>query len=115
MLTQPVLFLLSSRRDIVFLGKTIVTQEKQSVQQQTTLAPTGSVTPLSVGGRMLALFRAMRPRQWVKNLALFVGIVFAQRLLSLPILGRAVLAFVIFCLASSVIYLLNDLLDLEND
>lgn len=97
------------------MGKTIVTQEKQSVQQQTTLAPTGSVAPLPVGGRMLALFRAMRPRQWVKNLALFVGIVFAQRLLSLPILGRAVLAFVIFCLASSVIYLFNDLLDLEND
>lgn len=64
---------------------------------------------------MLALFRALRPRQWVKNLALFVGILFAQRLLSLPVLGRAVLAFVTFCLASSVIYLLNDLLDLEND
>ena len=100
-----------------FLGKPIVTQEKQSVQQQTTLSPADSVTPLPlpVGGRILALFRAMRPRQWVKNLAIFVGIVFAQRLLSLPILGRALLAFIAFCLASSVIYLLNDLLDLEND
>ena len=57
----------------------------------------------------------MRPRQWVKNLALFVGIVFAQRLLSLSIFERAVIAFVAFCMASSVIYLLNDLLDLEND
>lgn len=99
------------------MGKTIVTEEKQSIQQQATLSTTGSVTPLtlSVGGRMLALFRALRPRQWVKNLALFVGILFAQRLLSLPILERAVLAFVTFCLASSVIYLFNDLLDLEND
>ena len=102
---------------MVFLGKPIVTQEKQSIQQQTPLSPTDSVTPLPlpVGGRILALVRAMRPRQWVKNLALFVGIVFAQRLLSLPILGRAALAFITFCLASSVIYLLNDLLDLEND
>jgi 4-hydroxybenzoate polyprenyltransferase len=97
------------------LGKTIVTQEKQSVQQQAPLSTTSSVTPLSIRGRMLALFWALRPRQWVKNLALFVGILFAQRLLSLPILERAVLAFVTFCLASSVIYLFNDLLDLEND
>jgi 4-hydroxybenzoate polyprenyltransferase len=99
------------------MEKTIVTQEKQSVEQQVTFSTTARVTsvPLPVGGRMLALVRAMRPRQWVKNLALFVGIVFAQRLLAPPILGRAVLAFVIFCLASSVIYLLNDLLDLEND
>jgi len=51
----------------------------------------------------------------VKNLALFVGIVFAPRLLSLPVSERAVIAFVTFCLASSAIYLLNDLLDLEND
>jgi len=98
------------------LEKTILTQEKQPVQQQATHpTDTGIATPLPVGGRILALFRAMRPRQWVKNLALFVGIVFAQRLLSLPVFGRAVIAFVAFCLASSIIYLLNDLLDLEND
>ncbi len=57
----------------------------------------------------------MRPRQWTKNLAVFVGIIFAQRLFSVPSLERTALAFVTFCLASSTIYLLNDLLDLEND
>jgi 4-hydroxybenzoate polyprenyltransferase len=98
------------------LGKTTLTQEKQPVQQPATHSiDTGSATSLPVGRRILALFRAMRPRQWVKNLALFVGIVFAQRLLSPPVLERAVIAFVAFCLASSIIYLLNDLLDLEND
>ncbi len=98
------------------MEKTILTQEKQPVQQQATHpTDTGIAIPLPVGGRILALFRAMRPSQWVKNLALFVGIVFAQRLLSLPVFGRAVIAFVAFCLASSIIYLLNDLLDLEND
>lgn len=65
--------------------------------------------------RLFALLRAMRPRQWVKNLAVFVGIVFAQRLLSLPLFERALVAFASFCLASSTIYLLNDLLDIEND
>ena len=63
----------------------------------------------------MALVAAMRPRQWTKNLALFVGILFAQRLLNLPAFERAFVAFVVFCLASSSIYLLNDLFDLEND
>jgi len=57
----------------------------------------------------------MRPRQWTKNLAIFVGIVFAQRLLNPTLFGRSALAFGAFCLASSGIYLFNDLLDLEND
>ena len=57
----------------------------------------------------------MRPRQWTKNLALFVGLVFAQRLFTLSSFERAALAFAAFCLASSFTYLLNDLLDLEND
>jgi 4-hydroxybenzoate polyprenyltransferase len=67
------------------------------------------------GGRIRALVQSMRPRQWTKNLALFVGIVFEQQLLNLSAFERALVAFVVFCLASSSIYLLNDLLDLEHD
>ncbi len=67
------------------------------------------------GGRIRALVLAMRPRQWSKNLAVFVGIVFAIRLFTLTSLERALLAFIVFCLASSCMYLLNDLLDLEKD
>jgi 4-hydroxybenzoate polyprenyltransferase len=66
-------------------------------------------------GRVQALFASLRPRQWSKNLALFVGLVFAHRLFVLPSLERACVAFVVFCLASSFTYLLNDLLDLEHD
>ncbi len=55
----------------------------------------------------MALVAAMRPRQWTKNLALFVGIVFAQRLLDLSAFERAFVAFVVFCLASSSIYILK--------
>lgn len=70
---------------------------------------------LRVTERLYALLVAMRPRQWTKNLAIFVGIVFAQRLLNPVLFGRATLAFAAFCLVSSGIYLFNDLLDLEND
>lgn len=61
------------------------------------------------------LVSAIRPQQWTKNLALFVGIVFAQQLFTPLLFERAAIAFAAFCLASSSIYLLNDLLDLEHD
>jgi 4-hydroxybenzoate polyprenyltransferase len=57
----------------------------------------------------------MRPRQWTKNLALFIGLVFAQQLFYGTSCARAILAFVVFCLSSSFIYILNDLLDLDKD
>jgi 4-hydroxybenzoate polyprenyltransferase len=65
--------------------------------------------------RLGAMLQALRPRQWTKNLAIFVGILFARRLLEVAPLIHVLLAFVVFCLVSSFIYLLNDLLDLEND
>jgi 4-hydroxybenzoate polyprenyltransferase len=76
-----------------------------------------TTTPISQrpADRVLALLGALRPRQWVKNLALFGGILFSQRLFVLLSFERTALAFAAFCLASSSIYLLNDLLDLEND
>ncbi|HEU5227187.1 MAG TPA: decaprenyl-phosphate phosphoribosyltransferase [Ktedonobacteraceae bacterium] len=65
--------------------------------------------------RLRALIGALRPKQWTKNFAVFIGLVFAQQLFDLPSLERALLAFITFCFASSSIYLLNDLLDLEKD
>ena len=68
-----------------------------------------------VGKRVGALIKEMRPRQWTKNFAVFIGLVFAGHLFQVPSFTRTVLAFVAFCLASSSIYLINDLLDLEKD
>lgn len=70
---------------------------------------------LGTTGRILALISAMRPKQWTKNFAVFIGIVFAQRLFNILSFERATLAFLAFCFASSSVYLLNDLLDLEKD
>jgi 4-hydroxybenzoate polyprenyltransferase len=64
---------------------------------------------------LFALLETMRPRQWTKNFAVFIGVVFAQRLFDLTALERASLAFVAFCLISSCTYLMNDLLDLQRD
>lgn len=62
-----------------------------------------------------AIFIAMRPHQWSKNLLVFVSILIAQRYNEFDLLVATVLAFVAFCLCSSSVYLINDLLDLSAD
>ena len=62
-----------------------------------------------------ALARAMRPHQWVKNLLLFGGPIFSQQLLDPVLFLRTLQGFLLFCFASSAVYLLNDLHDIEND
>jgi 4-hydroxybenzoate polyprenyltransferase len=62
------------------------------------------------------LFITMRPRQWSKNVFAFAGVVFSRELFNHPLaLAEALLAFAIFCMASSAVYLVNDLVDVERD
>ena len=57
----------------------------------------------------------MRPHQWPKNLFVLAPLVFAHGLVSPLLLGRGIAAFAAFCAASSAVYLLNDLVDREQD
>jgi 4-hydroxybenzoate polyprenyltransferase len=61
------------------------------------------------------VLRLLRPRQWIKNLLLFAALVFARQLVVPRSVGMACLAFVAFCLASSSVYVVNDLVDVERD
>ena len=61
------------------------------------------------------LLKTMRPRQWVKNGLLFIPIVFDRQLTNWPALARTIFGFILFCLLSSVVYIINDLVDLEAD
>lgn len=67
------------------------------------------------GPGVRALVAAARPRQWVKNLSLLAGIVFAAELDDPGRLVRAVTIVVAYCLVSSASYLLNDVKDAERD
>jgi 4-hydroxybenzoate polyprenyltransferase len=63
---------------------------------------------------LTAVLVSLRPRQWVKNLFVFAGLIFAQKLFT----GDAWIAcaaFAIFCALSGAIYLLNDVADRERD
>ena len=61
------------------------------------------------------LLVSMRPRQWYKNLVLFVGIVFSLKFSNPLMLSQVALAFVVFCMLSGGEYILNDVLDVEKD
>jgi 4-hydroxybenzoate polyprenyltransferase len=69
------------------------------------------------GEEALALdyLRLLRPKQWIKNLFVFAALIFARDLFQMPLLGLTALAFVLFCLASSGVYIINDILDVEHD
>lgn len=65
--------------------------------------------------RLRVFVSALRPRQWIKNLFVIAPLVFAKKLLD-PGQGLvAAFAFLLFCTASGVVYILNDLLDREAD
>ena len=63
----------------------------------------------------LSLLLSTRPRQWLKNLFVFPALVFSEHLLEWSFVSRAMGAFLCFLALSGGIYLINDLLDLEQD
>ena len=64
-----------------------------------------------------ALIKTMRPKQWAKNVVLFAALVFDRQLgfNNLPPMLRTLAGFAIFCLLSGVVYLINDIADVEAD
>lgn len=64
---------------------------------------------------MKQLLITMRPRQWTKNLFIFAALLFDLKLFDLTYAVRTVLAFVLFCILSGSVYLINDLTDIEKD
>lgn len=61
------------------------------------------------------IFKAMRPRQWTKNVFVLAALVFDRQLFQIPSLERTLLTFLIFCMVSSSVYLINDVMDIESD
>ena len=64
---------------------------------------------------LIALIKTMRPQQWTKNLFAFVPIFFDEKLFNLVALGNTSLGFFLLCMISGVVYIINDLVDIEKD
>lgn len=63
----------------------------------------------------LLILESLRPKQWTKNFFIFAGILFSQNILHPALLVKTLEAFTIFCLLSGAVYILNDLVDIEQD
>jgi 4-hydroxybenzoate polyprenyltransferase len=61
------------------------------------------------------LLKAMRPKQWAKNIFVLAGVFFDGRIFDVSRILRSLIAFALFCLVSGAIYLINDLVDVEKD
>lgn len=74
-----------------------------------------TVTKHALPVRLLGLIKLMRPKQWVKNGFVLAPLLFTGSFLQQTAIEQALLAFVLFCLASSATYIVNDLHDIESD
>ncbi len=69
----------------------------------------------SLGASLGALVRLLRPHQWLKNGFVFVGLLFGHAWNDPDKVGQALAAFAAFCLLASAVYVMNDLVDREQD
>ncbi len=61
------------------------------------------------------ILKLLRPRQWIKNVALFAAIIFGGQLFVADALLRVILGFIAFCFLSSSTYIVNDIVDIGKD
>ncbi len=66
-------------------------------------------------GTLIGLIKTMRPKQWFKNVFVFAPLVFDEKLFELHYLARTAAGFVLLCLTSGTVYIINDLADIEKD
>lgn len=65
--------------------------------------------------QFFGLIQLIRPRQWIKNSFVFAPLLFTGLFLNSQAIVQTFIAFVLFCIASSAVYIINDLHDIESD
>lgn len=61
------------------------------------------------------ILKTLRPKQWTKNGAIFVALIFDIKLFQIEPFLRTLLGFVLLCFIAGTVYLINDLIDVEKD
>ena len=65
--------------------------------------------------KLRALLKTMRPKQWTKNGIIFAALVFDKKIFQWTYLLRTLAGFLLFSLISGVVYIINDIVDIEKD
>jgi 4-hydroxybenzoate polyprenyltransferase len=66
-------------------------------------------------GQLKLLLKTMRPKQWTKNVFVWAALVFDVKLFDRGPFLRTLATFLLFCLISGAVYIINDLVDIEKD
>jgi len=74
-----------------------------------------SAPTYSLKDRIIGLIKLIRPKQWVKNGFVFAPLVFSGKMLNPDALIQTSLAALFFCIASSAVYIINDISDADLD
>lgn len=64
---------------------------------------------------MKNILRLMRPKHYLKNVLVFVSLIFSKNLFNFPLFLQVFAGFITFSLLSSVVYIVNDIRDVEAD
>lgn len=64
---------------------------------------------------VLKTLKLLRPKQWIKNFAIFAAILFTGELFDIPVLFKVIIAFIVFSALSSAMYIINDIFDIDKD
>ena len=70
---------------------------------------------MQIARHITAVVESLRPKHWTKNSFLFVGIIYSGQLLVYEMLLKVFFGFLLFGFASGAVYLLNDIVDIEED
>ncbi|MFX0034949.1 MAG: UbiA prenyltransferase family protein [Candidatus Hermodarchaeota archaeon] len=65
--------------------------------------------------KIKSIFHLLRIRQYYKNVMIFAGIFFSQRLFEISLYYNLIIGFILLCCASSINYIINDIRDIEKD
>ena len=90
-----------------------ITSEQPTVPAEPTPPEQGPVVPRR--SPLRAAIKTGRPKEWIKNVFVFAGLLFAGKFNEFDAVTAALITFVAFCLISSAGYFLNDLIDVELD
>jgi len=93
----------------------VITDGPGLLEKVQRICPDVEHIPAGKSPLLSSLTKELRPHQWTKNLLIFVPLLTSHRFAEKPLVCLTLAAFGIFCLLSSAVYVLNDLLDLDPD
>lgn len=64
---------------------------------------------------MKKYIKLIRVKHYIKNLLIFLPIIFSQRITDITALTKTLIAFILFCISTSIIYVVNDIKDIDKD